>query len=111
MRFSAIRASIIPFLTVPSGPPLNFNAMSTNPTVLTLSWQPPEEAVRNGIITNYSYSCENVHTEPQVTLDITVDVTGLTAFTLYTCIVRAATVNGTGPSVEVTGHTAEDSRF
>ena len=82
-----------------------------DPTVLTLSWQPPEEAMRNGIITNYSYSCEEVHTEPQVALDVTVDVPGLTAFTLYTCTVSATTVNGTGPSVDVTNRTAEDSRF
>ena len=99
------------FLTAPSGPPLNFDGISTNPTILTLSWNPPEVSMRNGIIEYYSYMCQSVHAGPQTIMGLTVDVTGLTAFTEYTCSVRAATANGTGPADMITRRTAEDSKL
>ena len=46
-----------------------------------------------------------------MTMELTVDVTGLVAFTHYTCSVRAATVNGTGPDATITRTTAKDSRL
>ena len=91
--------------------PQNFNGVSTNPTMLTLSWELPEQSTRNGMIIRYNYMCENVHSGPQMTMGLTADVTGLVAFTNYTCSVNAATVNGTGPPATITRTTAEDSRL
>ena len=53
--------------------------------------------------------CANVHTDPQLTAEVSVTIMGLTPFTTYTCSVKAATVNGTGPAANITTTTAEDS--
>ena len=96
------------FLTVPTGPPLNFSAFSTNPTILTLNWEDPEESMRNGVIIGYSYMCEGVHSGPQVTQEMTAVVTGLIANQQYTCRVGATTINGTGPFASIIQRTPED---
>ena len=97
------------FLTVPIGPPVNFDGVSIDPTILTLSWEDPEESRRNGAIIRYFYLCEIVHSEAQETQEMTADVTGLTAYQQYICHVAAATINGTGPSATIIRRTAEDS--
>ena len=94
--------------SVPTGPPLNFNGVFTNPTILTLSWEDPEESMRNGVIIGYAYMCEGVHSEPQVTQEMTAVVTGLMENQQYTCRVGATTINGTGPFASLIQRTAED---
>ena len=76
---------------------------------MTLTWEDPEESRRNGVIIHYVYLCGSVHSEAQETEQMTVDVTGLTAYQEYACHVGAATVNGTGPSATIIRRTAEDS--
>lgn len=95
-------------LLAPSGPPLDFTFASTDPTMLILSWSLPQESLRNGVILGYEYMCANVHGGPQETFKLNATIMGLTPFTNYTCSVKAATINGTGPAATIVATTAED---
>ena len=96
-------------LLAPAGPPLEFTAESTGPTMLVLSWSPPQATLRNGLIASYEYVCADIHSDPQLTDQVNVTIMGLTPFTSYSCSVKAATVNGTGPAANIIITTAEDS--
>ena len=106
VRFHFLNLSL--FLA-PAGPPLEFSVESTGPTILILRWNPPEASLRNGLITSYEYMCADIHTDPLQTTELTATIMGLIPYTNYTCSVRAATVNGTGPAVSITKTTPEDS--
>ena len=51
--------------------------------------------------------CADVHDSPQETSMLNATIIGLTPFTNYTCSVKAATINGTGPPATTVATTAE----
>ena len=86
--------------TVPSSPPQNVMATSVNPASLNVSWQPPLEINRNGMITGYMIQYTRV--DINVTMSVNVNsgathtISGLVASTQYSVMVAAVNVNGTG---------------
>ena len=107
------KSSLTSYSLAPTGPPLELTAESTSPTVLTLSWHPPDVSLKNGLITGYEYTCTDIQTEqytkPQLTTEESTTIAGLTPFTDYFCSVKAATINGTGPAVSIIATTLEQS--
>ena len=95
------------YLLAPGGPPLDFNFTSTDPTILILSWSLPQKSQRNGMISGYEYMCADLPGGPQQTSMLNATIMGLTPFTNYTCSVKAATINGTGPEATIVATTAE----
>ena len=102
--------------TVPSSPPLNIMVTSRNPASLMMSWQPPLEIDRNGLITGYiiqytrvgsgDMMSENVNVSSATTI---LTISGLVAYVNYSVIMAAMNVNGTGPlSDPVVGRSGED---
>ena len=86
------------------------------PTRLSASWMAPQTA--NGIITSYTISCrENGTMDEFVTTVIsngqatTVNISGLSPFTVYECFVTANTSAGEGDSSNFdTARTDEDGK-
>ena len=127
VQYMCILTLLIPFIytcscfiitIAPSGPPTNFEATSTNenPHQLTLSWDPPNNDDRNGIITLYHYNCTNrgnssdTHTDSTSTTSASIG--GLLVFTNYTCSVTPATVVGVGTmSAFYRARTGEDGMY
>ena len=86
--------------TVPSGAPQSFTAVSTGVTSISLSWQLPLLADRNGVIVGYRVSLSSVssaETRTISTMDTNITVSSLSPYTTYECIVAAYTVVGDGP--------------
>ena len=87
--------------TVPSGPPRNLSIISRDPTTLTLSWSLPLPQHKNGIITGYTIlltQSSNGRRRRYNNIRLmgyTID--SLTPYTMYSVVVAARTVNGTGP--------------
>lgn len=87
-------------IVVPSAPPLNVTIESVLSRSLSISWQPPADKDRNGIITQYTISylnLEEVDTYIINTTEIENTVTDLTPFTTYEVKVAAHTSAGRGP--------------
>ena len=92
-----------PFSVAPSGPPLNLSVNRTN-TSATLSWDPPEEKDRNGIIIGYDVkykptddSAEEISKEVEGT---NVVIRNLINGKNYLFMVTAKTSKGIGPYVD-----------
>jgi len=85
-------------------PPINFSLSTVpgNSTVLEARWEEPE--VPNGILRNYTVRCNDTLEFPVATANSTdvvvTSLTGLTAFTVYECLVYATTDGGQGNSSE-----------
>ena len=91
--------NILLYTAVPSGPPENLR-ISTGARSLSLTWNPPLVASRNGLIIDYTIECSGQ--AAIVTAQTMFTITGLTPFTEYTCSVFASNSAGDGPSaVEV----------
>ena len=91
------------FSVAPSGRPLNLDVIRTN-TSVTLSWDPPEEKDRNGIITGYDVkykptddSAEEINKEVEAT---NVVIRNLISGKNYIFMVAAKTSGGIGPYVD-----------
>jgi receptor-type tyrosine-protein phosphatase Q len=88
----------------PSGAPTEPKPSDVTSTSFTLSWEPPLPEERNGIITHYELrleklSCtQTVHYVTVMSSSLPFTVEDLRPDTTYNCSVKAATVNGTGPS-------------
>ena len=99
--------SLTPSLLEPSSPPEGVQLVPVDSTSLRLEWGLPPELERNGIITQYVVECTGIASvhSPMVLPSPTFNtppslqqlLTGLSAFTTYSCRVAAANVNGTGP--------------
>ena len=92
-------------ITVPSGPPQNIIAETSTSRSIYITWNPPLAEDQNGMITNYIVNVTGVETGEQVQLTTeseSVNVTGLTPYTTYLCIVAASTAIGSGPFSTVT---------
>ena len=99
-------------LTVPSGPPLMFNAMAQSSESIILVWEPPSPEDQNGLIVGYTINITDLETgERYQCLSTSTNITigSLTPFTTYICIIAARTNIGIGPfSTVVTVQTLED---
>ena len=101
-----------PSLPPAPGPPSNVQLIPMNSTTLMLSWVPPQQP--NGVLTGYSYTC-NQTSSPMDLLKggsvgpivLSVLITGLSPFTSYTCSVSASIALGDGVSVTVMNITSE----
>ena len=88
------------FSTVPSSPAHNVLVYSITSTSIHLSWDPPPDDQRNGIIVHYtvrivpSLGGTNVYLNTTVTSTV---ITSLGPYTIYSCSVAAATSAGRGP--------------
>ena len=102
--------------TVPSSPPLSVMVKSNNQTSLDVSWQPPLEIYRNGLIIGYAINYTRVGSSDEIIVNITNGIThtrsGLVTFAEYSVAVAAVNVNGRGPfSDAVSGKPGGDGEF
>ena len=100
------------FVTVPYGPPENFNVTANSPVELTLEWALPAPQDVNGVIQHYNVTVRENSTgsifSSNLTTSLNADVHGLHPFYIYTCSVFAVTI-GPGPSAIHTIQMPEDS--
>ena len=76
------------------------SAQSLNPSSLILSWEPPVQELRNGIIQQYTVIIIEEETGRVISLstrDTGLNVTSLHPYYTYNCTIAAATSAGTGP--------------
>ena len=97
--------TFVPCLVAPSGPPVNITAQATSARSVSITWNPPADEDRNGIILSYIVNITDEETREQMHLTSvsqSLNVTGLMPFTTYLCNVAASTAIGTGPFSTVT---------
>ena len=100
---------------MPSGYPQNIEVRVVSSRMSTLSWDPPNNEDRNGIITGYVINV--INTRRNETVQYTSNTTALTLSTLspyttYYYIVAARTSVGTGPfSAVITLLTPQDGKM
>ena len=101
---------------VPSGPPRNVSATFISSTSFSLSWTPPEEESRNGMIRSYVVNLTDTSDGTTRVVTTTgasnrVTISGLEPFTMYSVVVAAHTI-AIGPfSATVQLMTLEDGEF
>ena len=86
--------------TAPSSAAENTSVDSTTATSIYLSWEPPEDDQKNGIILRYIIRVVPVNGGTTIYLNSTetsATVTSLRPYTLYDCSIAAATSVGRGP--------------
>ena len=87
-------------LLVPSGSPLNFGASVVASRSATITWNPPQADLQNGIIIRYLINVTVVETGQffQLTSSTTsLTISTLVPFRNYICIIAAVTSVGVGP--------------
>ncbi len=101
------------YVLVPSAPPFfTLSEVEGVADMLMSAWSVPQPA--NGVLQNYTVTCSPSLPAPMVVphndsvSEYSVRLSGLMAFTNYSCSVMAATNAGTGnPSEVITARTAE----
>ena len=89
--------------TVPSSAPLNVMVEGHNPASLNVSWQPPLEIDHNGPITGYVINYTRIGSTDMNSVNVNDSLrhmllgVAIVAYTDYSVVVAAMTVNGTGP--------------
>ena len=92
--------SCINFSQAPSAPPQNVSLDSITSSSISLSWEPPLDDQRNGIIVQYTIRIVLVDEGSYIFVNSTipsVTVTSLRPYTTYDCFVAAETSAGRGP--------------
>ena len=115
---------ITSLLTAPTAPPEAFNITVINTTALDLSWDAPPEDQRNGDITNYTLSCDEMVGDSSLLVDtipfpllvaetgsVSLVYDGFRPGTPITCSVRASNFAGTGPPAIETVTTLEERKL
>lgn len=90
----------INLLSVPSGPAQDVNVSVVSFEEVVISWEAPNEADHNGVITGYLVNVTVVSTGQSFTRTSTntsLILNGLQPFTSYVCRVAARTQVGLGP--------------
>ena len=104
-------ALILLHSVAPSGPPQNIIAQVSSARSVYIAWDPPASEEQNGIVISYIVNITGVETGERLQLisqSQSVNVTGLTPYTTYLCIVAASTAIGPGPfSTQITIRTPE----
>ena len=100
----------ITVLTAPSSPTnLNLSMVSGNSMVLTATWSVPDPA--NGVLLNYTITCNGSISVTFPAPAVTVTVAGLQPYTVYSCSVVARTNGGVGDASNTAEErTAEDGK-
>ena len=102
------------FSLAPSEAPSDLSVTVLSATTVELSWQPPPQSSRNGIIINYAAQYSSVDQVSDSVVNSTstqVMITGLHPYTNYTFSVAAETSAGLGPySDSVLVETLESSK-
>ncbi|XP_028402625.1 receptor-type tyrosine-protein phosphatase F-like isoform X2 [Dendronephthya gigantea] len=84
----------------PEGPPLNVTVTTKNSSSLSVTWNPPEEEKRNGVIVNYTVCISHEETKPcfkeHTTEKMMLVIDSLNASTKYYVRVLASTKVGRG---------------
>ncbi len=101
------------FSIAPTGPPTEVFANATSSRSLSLSWSPPIQELRNGIIRNYFISVTsgaNTITRNISSVQTMIYIAGLQPYTTYNCTIQAGTIQ-LGPSSSVfTVNTPQDGK-
>ena len=98
--------------SAPSGAPENFQIEPSSRN-LSLTWNLPNPAERNGMITGYTVQCVSATGSPYngETLEEQLTATGLRPNTIYNCSVYASNAQGNGPSAYQLVNTLEAREF
>ena len=98
----------------PEGPPVNVSVTAENSSSFSVTWDPPEEEKRNGVIVNYTMCISHEETKPclkdHTTDKKTLVVNNLNASTKYYVRVLASTKVGRGNYSESKGIFTNGSR-
>ena len=98
-------------LLVPTGPPQDITSQIVSPTTLNLSWSPPTEERRNGLIQLFTVSITELETRTLQTFTTpgeSIIISNRHPFYRYSFTIAAETVIGRGPfSVTSTVHMPE----
>ena len=84
---------------MPEGAPESVSARPLSTTSLAVTWEPPLEELRNGIIQQYTVQITAMETGMVITLfteSTSVNVTSLHPYYTYSCTIAAET-SGIGP--------------
>ncbi len=84
------------FPSEPSESPINVTILPTNASTVIVSWVPPAEEDRNGVIQGYTVRVVGVHTEEDFTLSVSTTETvigGLHPFYSYKFTVATVTIS------------------
>lgn len=84
----------------PSGFPQNFTGHAISADSIFLSWSPPAEEERNGVITHYTVTVTHTLTHETAQYNTSMDqitLSHLDPFVGYACAVSASTAAGMGP--------------
>ena len=100
--------------TVPSAPPVDVNGSVLSSTSLRISWSPPPDQDRNGVILGYVVTYFSIPDGTEMsssTTEMFIELHGLDKFTNYSVSVAARTSVGTGPPASVIVMTDSDSEL
>ena len=97
----------------PTGPPLNFMAVSAGARSITFMWEAPESRLQNGIILSYTIFCDPRPSSQLAPVDEAGSATlsGFSPLTSYKCSVSARNSAGNGPLTYDDVTTGDDSKF
>ena len=103
----------IPGITAPSAPPTSFEIDVINATAIFLSWGPPPEEERNGIIRQYVAELKTAKSDnfTIVSTGTNVTATNLHPYTIYECTVAAETIVVGIPSSSISALTNESGLY
>lgn len=99
------------FFLAPSQSPQSFTRDALSSTSVSLSWDPPPPESQNGIIVSYQLNITSLETGlsiVQASISTTIDITGLSPYTTYSCIVAAETSVGIGPYTTILTFTTDE---
>ena len=103
--------------TAPSSPPQDIKVISSDPSSLIVSWQPPLEKNCNGKITGYVIQYARVGSNDKMIMNVSngttpTTISGLFAWVEYSVKVAAVNAKGTGPFSDLVQATSgEDSEL
>ena len=110
----AVLCCIVIFVA-PTAPPSSFTTTYIGPRNVTLSWNPPQEGDRNGIIMSYTITCsdfDDVQVGASTTISLTTTLADLAPYSFYSCSITAATTGGgEGPASVLNFTTAVDGKL
>lgn len=118
LRSATVRSCVIIFILslVPTASPLLPGASALSSESIEITWQPPPLPDQNGVITGYVVNVTSLDSaviqQISTTATNTLLVSGLSPFTVYSCIIAARTAVGLGPyTTVVTVQTLEAGKW
>ena len=112
---------IIILITAPESYPRDFMITAIELRSLTFLWKPVDKCLQNGLIINYTITCNSSSILPmEISPDVLIEdsngmynytIFGFTPATVYMCSIYANTSVGAGPEISAIGITLEESKF